>query len=232
MSQMGKFTASGGGGGGSVTTLTGNSGGAVSPTLGNIDILGTGNINVVGNPGTSTLTIALVGTTNHALQVGNASGSLTSLAVAGNGQIPIGSAGANPVIANITPGVGISIANGPGSITITALAGGFAWTEVPAPGVTMTINSGYIANDVVLVTLTLPAIAAQGSIIRVVGKGAGGWSIAQNAGQVIHFGAFDTTPGVGGSLSSNQQYDCVELLCTTADTDFTVMSVMGNLTPV
>lgn len=231
MSQMGKFTASGGGGAGSVTTLTGNAGGAVSPTLGNIDILGTGNINVVGNPGTSTLTISLVGTTNHALQVGNASGSLTSLAVAANGQIPIGSVGANPVIANITPGVGISIANGPGSITITALAGGFAWTEVPAPGVTMTINSGYIANDVILVTLTLPAVAAQGSIIRVVVKNTGLVSIAQNAGQVLFFGTLSTTPGVGGSLTANANHDAIEILCITANTDWMVLSSQGNWTP-
>jgi hypothetical protein len=95
----------------------------------------------------------------------------------------------------------------------------------------MAVNNGYIADNAGLVTLTLPAVAALGSIIRVAGKGTGGWSIAQNAGQVIHFGAFDTTPGALGSLSSNQQYDCVELVCTTANTDFTVVSVMGNLTP-
>jgi len=231
MSQMGRFTVSGGGGGGGVTTITGNAGGAVSPTLGNLNIIGAGNITVTGNPGTSTLTITLVGTTNHALQVGNAGGSLTSLAVAGNGQLPIGSAGANPVIANLTAGAGISIANGPGTITIATLAGGFAWTEIVAAAAPLTNNAGFIANNAGLVTLTLPAVSPQGSIIRVVGKGTGLWSIAQNAGQVIHFGILDTTPGVGGSLSSNQQYDCVELLCTTANTDFTVISVMGNLTP-
>lgn len=231
MSQMGRFTVSGGGGGGGVTTITGNAGGAVSPTLGNLDIIGAGNIFVTGNPATSTLTITLVGTTDHALQVGNASGSLTSLAVAGDGEIPIGSAGADPVIASITAGVGISVTNGPGSIIITALAGGFAWTDVLGVAQAMAVNNGYIADNAGLVTLTLPAVAALGSIIRVAGKGTGRWSIAQNAGQVIHFGAFDTTPGALGSLSSNQQYDCVELVCTTANTDFTVVSVMGNLTP-
>lgn len=57
MSQAGSF------GGGSpstvVSTITGNAGGAVGPTLGNINIVGDGTtINVVGNPGTSTLTIS------------------------------------------------------------------------------------------------------------------------------------------------------------------------------
>lgn len=47
---------------GDILSLTGNSGGAVSPTAGNINILGdTTTINVVGNPGTSTLTISATG---------------------------------------------------------------------------------------------------------------------------------------------------------------------------
>lgn len=45
-----------------VHTLTGNSGGAVSPTSNNINILGTaGQITVTGDPATSTLTLALTG---------------------------------------------------------------------------------------------------------------------------------------------------------------------------
>lgn len=47
--------------GGFVQTLTGNSGGAVPPTAGNINVEGDGTtITVVGNPGTSTLTISQV----------------------------------------------------------------------------------------------------------------------------------------------------------------------------
>jgi hypothetical protein len=43
---------------GGIATLTGNSGGAVGPTAGNIDIVGSGSVTVTGNPGTSTLTIS------------------------------------------------------------------------------------------------------------------------------------------------------------------------------
>lgn len=43
-----------------VETLTGDSGGAVGPTGGNIDVLGGTGIVTTGNPGTSTLTIATV----------------------------------------------------------------------------------------------------------------------------------------------------------------------------
>lgn len=44
----------------SLLTLTGNSGGGVGPDIGrNIDLVGSGSINVAGNPGTNTLTITL-----------------------------------------------------------------------------------------------------------------------------------------------------------------------------
>lgn len=62
MSQAGSLTGSGGGGG-TLNTLTANSGGAVSPTGVNINVVGDGTtIDIVGNPGTSTLTVSsLVG---------------------------------------------------------------------------------------------------------------------------------------------------------------------------
>lgn len=110
--------ASSGGGGSSVTTLTGNTGGPVVPTGGNINVIGSGNLTSAGSG--STLTFTVVGTTNHAIQLGNASGSLTSLGVATNGQLPIGSTGANPVLAAITAGSNISVTNGAGTITIAA----------------------------------------------------------------------------------------------------------------
>ncbi len=50
---------SGGGGGGDILTITGDTGGPVGPTAGNINILGSNAsfIGVFGSPGTSTLTI-------------------------------------------------------------------------------------------------------------------------------------------------------------------------------
>lgn len=62
MSQAGINNIGGGGGGGSpVETLTGNSGGAVSPTANNINVIGDGvTTNVIGTPGTSTLTISVI----------------------------------------------------------------------------------------------------------------------------------------------------------------------------
>jgi hypothetical protein len=96
----------------------------------------------------------------------------------------------------------------------------------------MTANGGYITNNASLVTLTLPNTFAIGSVIEVVGKGTGGWRIAQNAGEIIHFGNIDTTTGTGGTLTSTLRYDAIRLVATSADTEFNVVSVQGNITVV
>lgn len=161
----------GGGSSGGLSSLTGNSGGAVGPTTGNINIVGSGGVTVAGNPGTSTLTVTVSGS-------------------------------------------------------------GMTWNEVTTASQSMAVNNAYVANNTVLVTLTLPAVAAFGDIVQVVGKGTGLWTIAQNAGQTIHFGTLSTTTGVGGSISSISQRDTLEIVCTTANTDWTVYTAVGNLTVV
>jgi hypothetical protein len=171
--------------------------------------------------------------TQHSLLLGGAnSHTINNLGVATNGQLPIGSTGADPVLATISAGTGISVTNGAGTITISGTGGGLTWTDVTGTTQAMAVNNGYTANNAGLVTLTLPAAAVYGSLIAVVGKGAGGWTIAQNSGQTIHFGATNTTSGATGTLSSTKQYDVVFLLCTVLNTDFTVIDSIGNLTVV
>ncbi len=125
----------------------------------------------------------------------------------------------------------ITITGSGSDITFNATGGGLMWVEVTTTSQAMSVNTGYVANNGALVTLTMPVTAAFGSIIQVVGKGAGGWLIAQNANQTIHFGNQSTTTGVAGSLASTNLRDGVTMVCTTADTDFTVIDV-GNLTVV
>lgn len=170
--------------------------------------------------------------TQHSILLGGSSNAINSLGAAIDGQIPIGSTGADPVLALISAGTGISIANGAGTITISGTGSGLSWTDVTGTSQAIAVNNGYTANNVGLVTLTLPATAVYGSVMAVIGKGAGGWKIAQNSGQTIHFGASNTTSGTGGSLASTKQYDTVFVLCTVANTDFTVYSSVGNLTVV
>lgn len=61
----------------SIKTITGNSGGAESPSAGNFNILGTGSITVAGSANTET--VQLTGLTNHAVQVGAGTATLTQV---------------------------------------------------------------------------------------------------------------------------------------------------------
>jgi hypothetical protein len=148
-----------------------------------------------------------------------------------NGQLLIGSTGATPILATLTAGPGISIANAAGSVTISGTGSGIGWTEVTGASATMAADNGYVTNNAGLVTLTLPTTAAFGTVINIVGKGAGGWQVAQNAGQQIHIGASASTVGATGYIASTNQYDSIELLCTTANTTWTVLGgPQGNIT--
>ena len=144
-----------------------------------------------------------------------------------NGQLIIGSTTATPVAATLTAGTGIIITNGAGSITIATDAEG-TWVNQNSASVTMAIGTGYtINNGASLVTLTLPAAAVIGDYVEINGQSSGGWSIAQAAGQLIHIGNQVTTTGVGGSLASTNQYDCVRLRCIVTNTTWTVVSMQS-----
>jgi hypothetical protein len=57
--------------------------------------------------------------TDHGLLIGSGTGAVTALGVASNGQLPIGSSGADPVLATLTGTTDhISVTNGAGSITL------------------------------------------------------------------------------------------------------------------
>lgn len=149
-----------------------------------------------------------------------------------NGQLIIGSAGVNPVAATLTAGVGISITNGAGSITIASI-GSAGWVDQTTPTVTMAVDTGYTADaGASLITFTLPATSAIGDFVEINGKAAGLYTIAQAAGQQIRFGNLASTVGVGGSVSSTLQYDCIRLRCITANTTWVVVSSVGNFTIV
>lgn len=91
------------------------------------------------------------------------------------------------------------------------------------------INSGYIVNAAALATITLPATAAVGSTLEVIGVGAGGWRLGQAAGQQVIFGNISNTLGTGGQLNSTHQRDCIRLINIVADTTWQVVSSVGNI---
>lgn len=116
-----------------------------------------------------------------------------------------------------------------GSVTIDATGLTTAWVDVTATTQAMVTNTEYAANNAGLVTFTLPATANAGDVISVYGKGAGGWRIAQTAGQQILVGTSQSTVGVSGHIDSTFKYDIVNLRCLTANTLWTAAVASGNL---
>jgi hypothetical protein len=135
----------------------------------------------------------------------------------------------------ISSNSGITITNPDGiagNPTI-ALANFVNWTDVTGTTQAMSTFNGYIADNASLVTFTLPTTANIGDVIYILGKGAGGWKIAQNALQQVNVGKVASTAGVSGSLASTNQFDTVELRCITAGTStIWTAKVTGNITVI
>ncbi len=127
---------------------------------------------------------------------------------------------------NVVAGTGVTKTNN----TLVVTGAGIGWSVVTGTSQSASENNGYFADNVGLVTVTLPATASVGSTVRVAGMGAGGWAVAQNAGQSIRLGNVTTSTGVGGSLASTDIGDAVEMVCRVANTDWMVLSMVGNIT--
>lgn len=133
-------------------------------------------------------------------------------------------------IINILGGVGISTTGAGNTVTINSTAGAFDWNVVVGAAQALAAENGYINTNAGLTTFTLPVAAAVGDTYQIAGYSAAGWTIAQNAGQSIHVVNATSTVGVAGSVSSNERYDCIELVCVVANNEFTAVSFTGNLT--
>jgi hypothetical protein len=241
-----------------IDTLTGNSGGPVGPDgSGNVNVIGSGDVTVTGNPGTNTLTISLTGSEAESFVTdsGTAVPVLGVLNVLGGTGIVTSGAGntvtidadvdvattytadagtATPALNNINVLGGTSISTTAAGSTVTidfTGAAAFTWNEIVGPTV-MSVNNGYVTNSGGLVTATLPAVAAFGDIVAIGQKGLGAARVAQNAGQTIHFGTSSTTTGALGYIQSTAQYDTLDLLCITANTDWMVRGAQGNWTVI
>lgn len=237
--------------GGDIQTLTADSGGALNPTLGNITIAGTAAKGIVSSGAGSTITItasdattaqkgvlvtasnaqAIAGTgttqavtplalanklgpqTLNGVLLGNGTTlALSSVAVGLTGQVLTGVTGDAPMFASIPT---LNIVN------------------VTAATQAMAVGTSYVANAAAsTVVFTLPATAAQGDRMEIVGNGPGGWQINQNASQSIKLATQSSVTGVAGFVASTSRYDSVELYCVVAgaSTIWNIKSSSGSLT--
>lgn len=145
-----------------------------------------------------------------------------------NGYIIIGSTGGTPQAAQISAGAGISIGNGPNSITISSSTGGggLTWSVVAGTTQTAAAGNGYITSNGSLTTVSLPASCSPGDMISVQGQGAGGWLIQANVSQVIHIGA--SASSSAGSVASADQYDAITLVCIVINTDWAMYGPVSS----
>ncbi len=96
--------------------------------------------------------------TAHSLLVAEGTSSaLTALGVASNGQLPIGSTGADPVLATLTAGSGVTVTNGAGTITIAA------GTSVPTTFTEDTGSATPSANNINILGTAAQGLSTSGS---------------------------------------------------------------------
>lgn len=238
---------------GSVASQYDTDAGSAIPSLGILNILGSGGTTTSGAGNTVTVTSGPTVPTSFTADAGSATPALNNLNIFGSGGITTSGAGSTitvdtdgtiatqydadagsavPVagILNIV-GAGATTTSAAGNtVTITSTGGGMVWNEIVVVGPTaMSVDNGYIANNAVQVGLTLPLVSALGRVICVVGKGAGGWKVFQNAGQSIVIVSSQSTVGVGGSVAASEPHATMCIVCTTANTTWTAYSSMGNL---
>lgn len=174
-------------------------------------------------------TVTGLATANSAQLVTNSTGVPAWSGTLTNGQMIIGSTGATPTAGTITGSGNITVTTGAGTLALSLTgSAGFAWNDVSGTSQSAAVNNGYIISNASQTTVTLPATAAEGSIFSVQGKGAAGWILQANTGQIIHLGSSATSSA--GSLTSTNLWDSVSIVCVTANTTFAVTSVVGNLT--
>lgn len=95
-----------------------------------------------------------------------------------------------------------------------AAGGGLVPVNVTSSPITLAPGKAYFVNNGASeVTFNLPAPAAFGDNYAIYGFSSGGYQIVGVGGQVIHIGNIS-----GTTLTSNNQYDAVNLYCMTAST--------------
>lgn len=144
----------------------------------------------------------------------------------GNTGGPVGPDGANTIF--IVGAGTISVTGNAGTNTLTITDMDASWTSISASQM-LDVNMGYFCvSPGGALVLQLPAVSAQGDVIQIALDGATSFQVTQGAGQTIVIGNTATTAGVGGSLTSTQQGDCIRLVCRTPNLRWFVVSSMGN----
>jgi hypothetical protein len=94
------------------------------------------------------------------------------------------------------------------------------WVAASSTPITAAINTGYYITDASQVTITLPTTAPAGTLVAIVGYGAGGWILQPGSGQTIKI----LTQSASTSIASSEAFDCIEVICVVANTTWVARS--------
>lgn len=96
------------------------------------------------------------------------------------------------------------------------------WTSISGTTQSAAINSAYVVSNAAQTTITLPVTAPLGSVVAIAGNGAGGWILVPGAGQTIKV----LTASASVSVTSAEQYDCIEVVCVVANTTWVARNMV------
>ena len=133
----------------------------------------------------------------------------------------------------LQPGTNISINTVGNSIVIASIGTpGVGVFHVTTLTQQMNADNIYVADTSSgTCVLTLPTTAAFGTTLGIQGKGVSGWKVAQNVGQQIIIGSSASTSGASGFIASTNANDSLQLICTVANTTWSVFGApQGNIT--
>lgn len=170
---------------GAITTITGNSGGAESPTAGgNFNVLGTGSITVAGSANTET--VQLTGLTNHAVLVGAGTATITNVGPSSTtGAVFIGSgSSADPAYSTTT-----SVSDAAGNLSVSSSQSG------GTNGVIVT-NSSNTASSNAYVSVSTAGTSAGNALVQLSNTADTVWSVWTPS---TTNGSFHITPGNPGA---------------------------------
>lgn len=235
MANIKRIQTGGGGGGSGYDTIA--KGGAPFPQETTINFTGAG-ITVADNAGASSTDVGLAAGLNDIAGIARTAGTIIN----GNGSNFVGNTitasravvtnASNTLTASVVTSTELSYLSGATSnIQAQINAMGTPIAQIITTNQTLAINTTYIINGASPLTLTLPTTFTAGEFIEIIGY-AGGWSIAQGAGQNILYNGTGTTIGAGGSLSSTLDTDSVKLYAVANDLTFVASNTQGNLNGV
>lgn len=156
---------------------------------------------------------------------GNGSSAMTALTLQ-NGQVFIGSNGANPVAANISADSTISVTNSAGSIQLSANQPNTSWFNFGGANGTLTNGTGIVFKGSNFANVSLQY---NGNFnipeSRFVGAGSALWQISLSSGQKVYFGNQIATT----SIAAQDTRNCLHFYALDSNT-WQVLSSVGNFT--